>query len=143
MKSFICTACGAVGTFIAAALGGWDTAIIALLVFMAIDYVTGLAVAGIFHKSKKSESGGLESRAGFKGLVRKCTVLLLVVIGNLLDQQIGGQYIRNAVCIGFMANELLSIVENASLMGLPIPAAITKALDILAEKQDSEVMKHG
>ena len=143
MKSFLCTACGAAGTFIAAALGGWDSAIIALLVFMGIDYVTGLAVAGIFHKSKKSESGGLESRAGFKGLVRKSTVLLLVVIANLLDQQIGGQYIRNAVCIGFMANELLSIVENASLMGLPIPAAITKALDILADKQNSEVTRNG
>lgn len=135
MKSFICTVFGTVGTFIAAALGGWDTAVIALLTFMAIDYVTGLAVAGIFHKSKKSESGGLESRAGFKGLVRKCTVLLLVVVANLLDKQIGGEYIRNAVCIGFMMNELLSILENAALMGLPIPAALTKALDILAEKQ--------
>ena len=136
MKSFLCTAAGAVGTFIAAALGGWDSAIIALLTFMAIDYATGLMVAGIFHKSKKSTSGGLESRAGFKGLVRKCVVLLLVVVANLLDQQMGANYIRDAVCIGFMANELLSIVENASLMGLPIPAAITKALDILTEKQE-------
>ena len=135
MKSFICTVFGTVGTFIAAALGGLDTAVIALLTFMAIDYVTGFAVAGIFHKSKKSENGGLESRAGFKGLVRKCTVLLLVVVANLLDKQIGGEYIRNAVCIGFMMNELLSILENAALMGLPIPAALTKALDILAEKQ--------
>ena len=137
MKSFICTVFGTVGTFIASALGGWDTAVIALLTFMAIDYVTGLAVAGIFHKSKKSENGGLESRAGFKGLVRKCTVLLLVVIANLLDKQIGGEYIRNAVCIGFMMNELISILENAALMGLPIPAAFTKALDILAEKQEA------
>lgn len=138
MKSAICTACGAVGTFIAAALGGWDTAIISLLVFMGIDYLTGLLVAGLFHKSKKSENGGLESRAGFKGLVRKCMVLLLVVVANLLDQQIGANYIRDAVCIGFMANELLSIVENASLMGVPIPAAITKALDILEGKQEAE-----
>lgn len=138
MKSAICTACGAVGTFIAAALGGWDTAVISLLVFMGIDYLTGLLVAGLFHKSKKSESGGLESRAGFKGLVRKCMVLLLVVVANLLDKQIGANYIRDAVCIGFMANELLSIVENASLMGVPIPAAITKALDILEGKQEAE-----
>ena len=138
MKSAICTACGAVGTFIAAALGGWDTAIISLLVFMGIDYITGLLVAGLFHKSKKSESGGLESRAGFKGLVRKSMVLLLVVVANLLDKQIGANYIRDAVCIGFMANELLSIVENASIMGVPIPAAITKALDILEGKQEAE-----
>lgn len=137
MKSFVCTAFGTVGTFVAAALGGWDTALVSLVTFMIIDYVTGLAVAGIFHKSKKTDSGGLQSRAGFKGLVRKCMVLLLVAVAYRLDQQIGGSYVRDAVCIGFMVNEVISILENASLMGLPIPAALTKALDILAEKQEA------
>ena len=136
MKSAICTACGAIGTFIAAALGGWDTAIITLMVFMAIDYATGFIVAGVFHKSKKSESGGLKSHEGFKGLCKKCMILLLVVVANLLDKQIGANYIRDGVCIAFMVNELLSIVENASLMGLPIPAAITKALDILQANKE-------
>lgn len=136
MKSAICTACGAIGTFIAAALGGWDTAIITLLVFMAIDYATGFIVAGVFHKSKKSESGGLKSHEGFKGLCKKGMILVLVVVANLLDKQIGANYIRDGVCIAFMCNELLSIVENASLMGLPIPAVITKALDILQTKKE-------
>lgn len=134
MKSAICAACGIVGSFIAAAFGGWDTAIITLIAFMAIDYVTGFIVAAVFHKSKKTESGGLESRAGFKGLCKKVVILLLVVVANLLDKQIGGNHIRNIVCIGFMVNEALSIVENAALMGIPIPAAITKALDVIQTK---------
>lgn len=136
MKNVICTACGAVGTFVAAALGGWDSAIVALCSFMAIDYVTGLVAAAVFHASKKSESGALKSHAAFKGLLKKCMILLLVVVANLLDQQIGANYIRDGVCIAFMVNEVISIVENASLMGLPIPAAITNALDILKSKQE-------
>ena len=139
MKSVLISVIGTVGGCIAAALGGWDAAIIALLSFMAIDYVTGFVVALVFHKSNKSASGGLESRAGLKGLCKKCMVLLLVVVANLLDQQMGATYIRDAVCIAFMANELLSIVENASLMGLPIPKVITKALDVLNAKHDQEV----
>ena len=136
MKSAVLTTIGAVGSFIAAALGGWDTAIITLLIFMAIDFMTGWIVAAVFHKSQKSASGGLESRAGFKGLCKKVVILLLVVVGNLLDAQIGATYIRDGVCIAFMVNELLSIVENASLMGVPIPAIITKALDILQNKEE-------
>ena len=135
MKSAICTGIGAVGTFLAAALGGWDTAIITLIIFMLIDYLTGILVAAVFHKSKKTESGGLQSRAGFKGLCKKVVILLLVVVANLLDKQIGANYIRDGVCIAFIANELLSIIENASLMGIPIPAVIQKALDILQSKK--------
>lgn len=136
MKSWILTAIGAVGSFIAAALGGWDTAIITLIAFMAIDFFTGWIVAAVFHKSKKSESGGLQSRAGFKGLCKKVVVLLLVCVANRLDTQIGATYIRDGVCIAFMINEVLSIVENAALMGIPIPAVITNALDILKAKQE-------
>lgn len=138
MKSAIVTAIGAVGSFVAAALGGWDTAIITLLVFMVIDYVTGLIVAGVFHASKKSDSGGLASHAGFKGLLKKGMVIVLVICANLLDAQIGASYIRDGVCIAFIANELLSIVENASLMGVPIPKAITKALDVLNQQEEEK-----
>lgn len=136
MKGWILTAIGAVGSFIAGALGGWDTAIITLLAFMLIDYVTGFIVAAVFHKSKKTESGGLQSRAGFKGLCKKFVILLLVVVANLLDKQIGGDYIRDAVCIAFMFNEALSVLENAALMGIPIPKPIKKALDVLNTKQE-------
>lgn len=105
-----------------------------LLIFILIDYVTGLVVAGVFHKSPKTKTGALESRAGLKGLIRKCTMLLFVLVGHRLDIAIGASYIRDAVCIAFILNELISIVENAGLMGLPIPAVISNAIDILKEK---------
>lgn len=138
MKQAIFAAIGAVGSFIAGALGGWDTAIITLGSFMAIDYLTGVIVAGVFHKSKKSASGGLKSHEGWKGLCKKVMTLLLVVVANLLDKQTGANYFRDAVCIFFIANEGVSILENAALMGLPIPKAIQKALDVLQAKQEGE-----
>lgn len=123
-----------IGSIIASALGGWDDAIKSLLLFMVIDYISGMTVAGVFKKSKKSENGALESRAGWKGLCRKCMSLLFVLIAYRLDIALGSDYIRNAVIIGFMTNELISIVENAGLMGLPLPAAIVKAVDMLTAK---------
>lgn len=137
MKEMICTAIGAVGGAVAAAFGGWDSALVTLLLFMAVDYVSGLIVAGIFHKSPKSENGGLESRAGWKGLCRKAVTLLFVLIAHRLDLVIGVNYIRDAVIIGFIANDLISIVENAGLMGIPLPAAIQNAIDILTKKSES------
>lgn len=134
MKNAICTAVGVVGSFIASMFGGWTASLTTLLIFMGIDYVTGLVVAGVFHNSPKTETGSLESRAGLKGLIRKMMVLLFVLIGYRLDVAIGTTYIKDAVCIAFIANETLSIVENAGLMGLPIPAVITNAIDILKKK---------
>jgi toxin secretion/phage lysis holin len=134
MKEWICTAIGAVGGLFAWLFGGWDTALVTLCLFMAIDYVSGLVVAGIFHNSKKTSSGALESKAGWKGLCKKGMTLLFVLIAYRLDLAIGTSYIRDAVIIGFMANELISIVENAGLMGLPLPAIINKAIDVLQNK---------
>lgn len=134
MKSAICTAIGVVGGFIANLFGGWDAALTTLVLAMAIDYASGLIVAGVFHKSKKTESGALESRTGWKGLCRKGMSLLIVLIGHRLDLAIGVNYIREAIIIGFIANETISIVENAGLMGLPLPAVITKAIDVLTQK---------
>ena len=114
-----------------------DTATVTLL-FMAIDYISGLIVAGVFHNSKKTESGTLESRTGWKGLCRKCMTLLFVLVAYRLDLAIGVDYIRNAVIIGFMANELISIVENAGLMGIPLPAVIANAIDILTQKAEKK-----
>lgn len=138
MKSKICTIIGIIGSFIASLFGGWDTALVTLIMFMCIDYVSGLIVAGVFHKSKKSETGALESTAGWKGLCRKCMTLLFVLIAYRLDLAIGVSYIRDAVIIGFMANELISIVENAGLMGVPLPAVIQNAIDILTKKSDQK-----
>lgn len=138
MKEGICAAIGATGGAIAAAFGGWDDALITLVIFMSIDYISGLFVAGVFHKSNKTETGTLESRAGFKGLCRKAATLFFVLIGYRLDLAIGVDYIRNAVIIGFMANELISIVENAGLMGLPLPPVIKKAIDVLTTKAEQK-----
>lgn len=125
---------GAVGGFIAMAFGGWSDALITLIVFMSIDYTTGLIVAGVFKKSKKSENGALESRAGFKGLCRKGVALLIVLIATRLDIMMNTTYIRDAVVIAFVANEGISIIENAGLMGVPIPSVVKKAIDVLNEK---------
>lgn len=134
MKEGICTGIGVVGGVIATAFGGWDEALVTLIIFMVIDYLSGLLVAGVFHNSEKTESGALESRAGWKGLCRKCVTLLFVLIAYRLDLAIGVNYIRDAVIIGFMANELISVVENAGLMGIPLPAVIQNAIDVLTKK---------
>ena len=130
---------GAVGGFIAMAFGGWNDALITLMIFMTVDYITGLTVAGIFRKSKKSESGALESRAGFKGICRKGVALLIVLVAARLDVVMKTTYIEDAVIIAFIANESISIIENAGLMGIPIPSVvITKAIDILKKESESK-----
>ena len=134
MKEGICTAVGVVGSAIAAAFGGWDQALVTLVIFMVIDYLSGLIVAGIFRNSRKTENGALESRAGWKGLCRKGVTLLFVLIAYRLDLALGVNYIRNAVIIGFMANELISITENAGLMGIPLPTVIQNAIEVLTRK---------
>lgn len=138
MKDMICAGIGAVGGWISWLLGGWDTAVVTLVLFMAIDYISGLAVAGVFHASRKTDSGALESRAGWKGLCKKAMTLLFVLVAHRLDMVIGTTYIRDAVVIAFVANELISIVENAGLMGVPMPAAIENAIDILQRKVDKD-----
>lgn len=138
LKTGILTGIGVVGGFIASLFGGWDAALTTLIIFMGIDYVTGLIVAGVFNNSTKSENGALESRAGWKGLCRKGVTLLIVLIACRLDMVIGSNFMRDAVVIAFIANELISIVENAGLMGIPVPAVIKKAIDILKSKSESE-----
>lgn len=138
MKRVICTVVGMVGGFIASLFGGWSTGLVTLLIFMSIDYLSGLIVAGVFHNSPKTGTGTLESRTGWKGLCRKCMTLLFVLIAYRLDLELSTNYIRDAVIIGFMANELISIVENAGLMGIPLPPVITKAIDVLTKKAESD-----
>lgn len=136
MKNYLCTAIGMVGSVVTSLFGGWDAALTTLLIFMLIDYISGMVVAGVFHKSTKSDSGALESKAGWKGLCRKGMVLLIVLVANRLDLVIGTNYIRDAVCIAFVVNETISIIENAGLMGVPIPKVITNAIELLKKKGD-------
>lgn len=136
-KAKLCTVLGAFGSFIASLFGGWDTGLATLMIFMVADYIMGLVVAGVFHNSPKTDSGKLESKTGWKGLCRKCVTLLFVLVAYRLDITLGVDYIRDAVIIGFVANELISIVENAGLMGAPLPKVIKNAIDILNKKADS------
>ena len=138
LKVGICTGFGLVGSGIAAAFGGWDAGLMTLVILMAIDYLTGFLVAAIWHKSPKSENGTLESKAGWKGLCRKGVTLLIVLIGAQLDKLLGVDFVRNAVIIGYSVNELISIIENAGLMGVPVPDVLQKAIEILQKKGESQ-----
>ena len=137
IKDLICTFSGIVGSAVTTAFGGWSAGITTLIIFMAIDYATGFICAGVFKGSKKTKNGGLESRVGWKGLCRKGVTLLIVLISYRLDLLIGTNYIRDAVIIAFCVNELISIVENCGLMGMPLPSVITKAIDILKNKDSN------
>jgi toxin secretion/phage lysis holin len=138
MKEVICTVFGVIGSAIATAFGGWNAGLGTLVIFMCVDYVSGLAVAGVFTKSTNTETGALESKAGWKGLCKKCMTLIFVLVAYRLDIVIGTNYLKDAVIIAFIANELISLVENAGLMGVPMPDVITKAIDILQKKSDTE-----
>lgn len=126
---------GIIGSFIASLFGGFDAALITLMMFMGIDYLSGVIVAGVFHKSNKTQSGSLESRAGWKGLCRKGMTLIIVLIAARLDLIIGTTYVRDAVCLAFIANETISIIENAGIMGVPIPPVLTKAIEVLKDRK--------
>lgn len=131
MKQTICTVFGVIGAAIAAAFGGWDTALIALLTCMAVDYISGSIVALVFHNSPKTETGSYNSAYGLKGLSKKGLMLLFVLVAVQMDKLMGADYVRDAVSIGFCVNEILSIVENLGLAGVPMPEAVSKALEQL------------
>lgn len=144
MKPYITTIFAALGSMFSSFFGGWSAGMTTLVIFMAIDYISGVVVAWVFHASPKSASGAFESRAGWKGLARKCFTLLFVLIARRLDLAImetagidaAMHCIRDTVVIGFMVNELFSIVENAGLMGIPLPKAITRAIEVLQNHAD-------
>ena len=138
IKAMVCTAFGVVGGMIAQLFGGWTEDMVTLIIFMAVDFIMGLIVAGVFHKSNKSQSGALNSHAGWVGLCKKGVVLLFVLIAHRLDLLLGSDYIRTTAIIGFIANEIISIVENAGLMGVPLPDVIVKAIELLKHRADDK-----
>lgn len=134
MKETVCTVLGVLGSAVCWAFGGWDAAMAALVVCIAVDYISGSIVALVFHKSSKTESGAYNSAYGLKGLCKKGLMLLFVLVAVQVDRVLGSDYVRDAVCIGFCANEILSIIENLGLAGIPMPEAIIKALEQLQKK---------
>lgn len=130
-KKIFCSILGVIGSFLAGFVGGWDAGMVTLVTFMCIDYISGIIVAGVFKKSKKSKHGALSSKIGWMGLCKKVMTLLIVVVAYRLDLLINTDYIRDAAVIGFCANELISIIENAGLMGLPLPSVLMDAIEVL------------
>ena len=136
IKIFILSGVACVGAAIASLFGGWNGAMTTLVLLMLIDYVTGIIVAGVFHNSPKCSGGALSSAVGFKGICRKFVILLIVVVACRVDLLLDTNIIRDATCIGFCANELVSITENAGLMGIPLPRKLVEAIEVLRGDND-------
>ena len=136
VKVTILSFVGITGSFLANIFGGWTSDLATLIILMVIDFSMGLLIAAVWKKSGKSQSGALSSWSAWKGLCRKGVSLLFVLIGYRLDLVLGAEYIRAAVIIGFIASELISIVENAGVMGVPLPNIIEKAIDVLKDKAE-------
>lgn len=111
-------------------LGGWDKLIIALLILMALDYVTGI-IKGIYNKE-------LSSEIGFKGLLKKVLILIVVSVSVIAEQHLGIPAVREMVIMFFAVNEGISILENASQMGLPLPSKLKDTLLQLRDNSNKE-----
>ena len=123
---------------IAGLLGEWNVLLTVLAIMMVLDYLTGLVVAWR-GKSPKTETGGVSSRAGFDGLIRKAFIMVVVLVATLLDTAIGNQarVFQTAATTYYIANEGISILENTALMGVVYPAFVMRALEALREKSDA------
>lgn len=137
IKNAALASCAAAGAALSRLLGGWDGWLALLVALMVADYLTGVLVAAVWKKSGKSATGALDSRAGFKGLCRKGAVLLLVLVAVRLDSALGVTYARTAVCLFFIGNEGLSLLENLGQMGVPYPRFLRDALEALREDGDA------
>lgn len=142
IKTLYMVVCGGLGAMFSAIIsyfGGWNSSLTTLVIFMAVDYITGLLVAAVFHRSPKSSTGTLESRAGWKGLCRKGVTFLIVLVACRLDIVAGTTFLRDAAVIAFLINEAVSIVENAGLMGIPIPQVMINAIHTLKDNQSKDM----
>lgn len=136
MKNFAVGILSAMGGFLVNFVGGVDSVFKALVIFMAVDYITGLLVAFVFHKSKKTPGGGASSKEGFKGIVKKVCMILLVGLAHSLDKVMGYDYLRATTILFFLANEGLSILENIGLTGIKYPKFLKKALEVMRDNAE-------
>ena len=120
----------ALGGWLGWFLGGCDGLIYALIAFVVVDYITGVMCA-VVNKQ-------LSSEVGFRGIFRKVLIFMLVSVGNIIDQQLigSGSVIRTAVVFFYLSNEGISIIENAGILGLPIPQKLKDVLAQLKGKGD-------
>lgn len=136
MREMFYTIMMCVGSVMSYFIGGVDTMFIVLCIFLLVDYISGVIVAAVFKNSSKTETGKLNSSVSFKGLCKKFFVLVIIGVANLLDIALGTNFIRGGVILTFISNETISIIENAGLMGIPIPMALRKGIDILQEREE-------
>lgn len=132
MKNFIEAAqyaFAALGGALGAVMGGFDGFLYALVVFVVVDYITGLMAAAVEKK--------LSSEVGFKGIFRKVIIFSLVAVGHIVDSYVIGQgsVLRTAVIFFYLSNEGISILENAARTGLPIPEKLKGVLEQLREEK--------
>lgn len=118
----------AIGCFFTYIFGSWDTALIVLVAFMALDYATGV-MGAIIQKN-------VSSSIGFKGILRKITILIVLIVAVLLDRLLndGTWVFRTLVCYFYIGNEAISLLENAVKIGIPIPEKLIKTLEQLKKK---------
>ncbi|TCL60408.1 toxin secretion/phage lysis holin [Kineothrix alysoides] len=138
LKGFLVLVIGGLGGMITNLFGGWTDDLTTLLIFMGVDFAMGLLIAAVWNNSEKSETGALSSVSAWKGLCRKGVSLLVVLVAHRLDVTLGVNYIKTAVIIAFIANEAISIVENLGVMGVPLPTAVIKAIDILKNRVEGD-----
>ena len=136
MREMFYTIMLSIGSALTYFIGGVDTMFVVLCVFLLVDYISGIIVALVFKNSVKTESGKLNSSVSFKGLCKKLFVLALVGVSHLLDIVLGTNFVRGGVMLAFISNETISIIENAGLMGIPIPAPLKKAIDVLQDREE-------
>ena len=137
-KLAVCAAAGTLGTCVVNLFGGWSNDLKTLLILMLVDYIMGIVIAGVFKKSTKSKNGALSSEAGLRGIIKKCGALVCVIVAVQVDDMLQVDYIRTLVIITLVVNELISIVENLGILGVPVPKPLLKAIDILKNKSESE-----
>lgn len=130
----ILAALATAGAAVSQYMGGWDQLTKLLAWVMGIDYLTGALCAAVWHKSPKTPTGGYESNAGFKGLVRKGVIVLIVMIAHELDKLADTTAMRTATILFFAANDGMSILENLGIMGVPYPPALKNAFEVLRRK---------
>ncbi len=133
MTKGLAAVCGAV----AGLLGEWTLMLTVLAALMGLDYLTGLIVAWR-GRSPKTEGGGVSSRVGFDGLIRKAFIMVVVLVATLLDRAIGNStaVFQTAATMYYIANEGISILENTALMGVSYPRFIASALEELKDRSD-------
>ncbi len=133
-KDMMCTIVGILAASGVKLFGGWTPTLNIVLILMGIDLAAGFLVAAVFKKSPKSESGAASSSAMLKGICKKIMMIFLLAVAHQLDVALGVDYIMLAATYGFIANESLSIVENAGLMGIVKSDVIINAIEVLKGK---------